>query len=224
MIKACVFDLDGTLIDSLGDLAASGNYALKQNGYPERSITEFRSYLGDGVRELVKRSIPEAERNDGNISKVMREMLDYYSEHLLDNTRLYNGVVPLIKVLQTKDIRLFIYTNKYHYQAVEIVSRVFGQDVFEVVGLKPNGERKPDTKAILDSILRLGLGTEECVFIGDAPVDMITAKKAGMYAVGAAWGYHATEKLIKAGADFMADTPLDVLSFLYRYVESGNEK
>lgn len=217
MKKACIFDLDGTLVDSIQDITAACNHALQKFGFSAKTYRDIQSYFGDGIAKVIERSMPEASRNPKNIDMVKEEMMAYYSSHLTVTTEPFKGIWQLLEKLLEMKMRLFVVSNKVQYQTKTIVNMIFGEKIFEkVVGLGPNVPRKPDPFATLRCIEEAGLKANECFFIGDSPGDVATAKKAGIEPIAVSWGYFPVEILIRAGADLIINDPIELIALLRR--------
>lgn len=203
---AVIFDLDGTLTDTLCDLKNSVNFALREFGFPKRTLDEVRSFVGNGVRRLIFSSVPENtdEETAENCLSVFKE---YYKNHSLVATKPYDGIIPLLKNLKNKGIKTAVVTNKMHEAAEEIV-RIFFDDLIDItLGQVDGVNQKPQPDGIYNVLEKLGVSKEKAVYIGDSEVDCITAKNAGIPCVGVTWGFRDKEVLIGNGADYLADTP-----------------
>lgn len=204
MHKAVIFDLDGTLLNSLGDLAAASNYGLKKCGYPTHEVDEYKTFVGDGRYKLIERVLPEVERVSETIDKVLALFNEYYGEHMIDMTRPYEGIAQLLDELKVQGIKIAVVSNKPHEFTTEIVKKFFG-DRFDIIfGQREGYKAKPDPSAVLEVIKEFGLSKEECVYVGDSNVDIKTAKNSGLKSVGVLWGFRSKEELEKEGADYIA--------------------
>lgn len=177
MIKAVIFDLDGTLLDTLEDLANACNYALRSCGYKEHAVKDYVRFVGSGRYVLIQRILPEADReNKDIINKVLAFFDEYYGEHMLDTTKPYDGISGMIDELKKNNIRLAVVSNKPDEFAGEVVKKYF-DDKFEITyGQRPNHAVKPDPRTVYEVIDYLKVSKEECVYVGDSDVDMLTAK------------------------------------------------
>lgn len=214
MIKAVVFDLDGTLVNSLEDLASSTNYALEKFGFPEHEINEFKYLVGDGMPKLIERALPEAFRDDDTKKKVLKTFLDYYSEHYADRTVVYDGVKTLLTDLKSQGIKLAVVSNKADKMTDVVVKKLFGNSFSQVTGKRDGYPTKPDPTLTLHIIAKLGVTPQECLFVGDSGMDMATAVNSGCTAVGVLWGFRTESELLKNGARYIVKKPDQILRIL----------
>ena len=207
--KAYIFDLDGTLLDTLEDLADAVNYAMRKNGFPERSLSEVRSFVGDGMRLLVKRSSPEGIE-DAALEQAFADFRDYYSVHYMDKTKPYPGIEAMLRALKAQGKRLCVISNKVDY-AVKLLMDQFFPGFFEtVLGEREGIRRKPAPDSLLAVMEELGLSKEECVYIGDSDTDILTAKNAGIDPISVSWGFRTEDFLKSHGAEKVALSPWDI--------------
>ncbi len=214
--KAVLFDLDGTLLDTLDDLGDSMNAVLAARGYPTHPIRAFTVFVGDGVENLVRRALPAPE---GSTDAVVREIVPLmraeYSRRWKDKTRPYDGVPEMLEALAARGLRLAVLSNKPHPATTEVVDHFFPAGRFDAVfGARPGVPIKPDAGAALDVARQLGIPPREFLYLGDTNTDMQTATAAGMYAVGVLWGFRAAEELREAGARVLISHPREVLALL----------
>ena len=215
MIKAVIFDLDGTLLNTLEDLANASNFALRSCGYNEHPIKDYIRFVGSGRYILMKRILPEEDKNNEEaIEKVLKLFDEYYGEHMHDTTKPYDGIYELIKELKIKNIKLAVVSNKPDEFAGETVNRYFGNDFEITYGLRPNHAVKPDPKTVYEVMEYLNVTKEECIYVGDSDVDMKTAQNAGVKSIGVAWGFRGEEELKSAGADYIIRTPQELVNLL----------
>ena len=214
--KAVLFDLDGTLLDTLDDLGDSMNAVLAARGYPTHPIASFTSFVGDGVENLVRRSLPVTEgRNDAIVSELVPLMRGEYSRRWAAKTRPYDGIPELLDGMVSRGLRLAVLSNKPHPATVEVVGHFFARWVFSAtLGARPGVPIKPDAGAALEVSRLLGIPPAEFVYLGDTNTDMQTASAAGMFAVGVLWGFRSAEELQSSGAQAIVEHPRDVLSLL----------
>lgn len=212
-LQAVIFDLDGTLADTIADIAASMNYSLQKQGLPTHPDDAYRELVGEGVGRLVERALPPGAEN--LYDAVMNGLREHYVEHMLDKTRPYPGVSELLDQLTTARVPLAILSNKPEEPTREMVETMFGRWSFvTVVGEAPGIPLKPDPTAVLAIAERMDVPPAACLYLGDTGVDMQTAAAAGMYAVGAAWGFRGREELLENGAQTVIDHPSELLAFL----------
>lgn len=212
MVKAVIFDLDGTLIDTIYELANAGNYALTRMGCPTWTVADYRTFVGNGITRLLLRSLPEDRRAEIDTARAYFD--EYYDLHVLDNTPVYEGIPELLTELKSRGIRLVVNTNKAHVFAQRLIDHVF-PGVFEItIGEKIGYPRKPEPDAALALAEKLGVKPEECVFIGDSGVDLATAKNAGMISVLCSWGFVYKSVLMEMDYEHMIDSPLELLNII----------
>lgn len=216
MIKAVLFDLDGTLVNSLFDLATSTNYALAEMGFPIHETDKYKYFVGDGMPKLIERALPEDKRTPEICAETLKVFNGHYQEHYVDQTREYQGVSQMLEVLVQKRLRLAVVSNKAQEFANTVVSKTIG-DVFHIVCGKQEGyPAKPDPTLTLKVVSDLGVEPNECIFVGDSGMDMLVAKNAGITAIGVDWGFRTVRELIVNGADYIVHTPQDILNVIER--------
>ncbi len=213
MYKLVIFDLDGTILDTLDDLADSVNYALGQNGFPVRTKEEVRSFVGNGIRKLIERSVPEGTPED-KTDKVHKIFTDWYKEHCADKTRPYDGVIALLHALRNRGVKTAVVSNKADYAVKELCSKYFPRLLDEAVGERPGIARKPEPDAINELLQSFGVEKEEAVYVGDSEVDVKTADNAGIDCMAAGWGFRSKEVLEQAGAKVIAGDASWLKSYL----------
>ncbi len=212
-IRAVLFDLDGTLADSLADLATATNVALAQLGYPAHPVESYRYKVGDGARELCARALPEGKQ--GLQDEVLRRMREYYDHHCFDLTRLYAGIPELVLALAQRRHRLAVLSNKPDDFTKRMIAHYFQPSPFAVVrGQLPDVPLKPDPTAALQIAQELGIPSPHWLYLGDTNTDMRTARAAGMHAVGVLWGFRDRDELVEGGAEHIVAKPEDVLALL----------
>lgn len=214
--KLCIFDLDGTLIDSLYDLADAMNHALEKNGMPTHSRKNYRMMVGSGISVLADRAMVVPEGTESSIKEtVLRDFNAYYAEHCLDLTRPYERIPGLLTELDRRHIRYAVLSNKPDSFAEKIVEALFPEHKFAAVwGKKDEFPRKPDPASVFALMSSLGVEPFDCLYIGDSSIDIQTAKNAGLRNVGVSWGFRKVTELRMAGANYIATTPADILSRL----------
>lgn len=203
--KLAIFDMDGTILSTLDDLANGVDYALRENGLPARSKQETRAALGSGVRFLIEQSVPDG-LSDVEISKVEEDFLKYYKVHSMDNTRPYDGIVELIKEVRESGIKTAVVSNKIDSAVKELCANFF-EGAFDVAyGERPGIPRKPDPKPINAIIDEFGLSKNEVVYIGDSEVDLLTANNAKIDHIIVTWGFRDREFLEQNGAKNLVES------------------
>ena len=215
MIKLAIFDLDGTLLNTIGDLAASCDAVLWQNGLPQHTTDEYRQMIGGGIRRLVEAAIPEHLRLPEYLEKVRQDFMAYYVEHIDIHTRPYDGIPALVAALTERGVKVAVASNKFQSGTEQLV-RTFFPDVefVAVLGQRDGVPLKPDPQIDLEIIAAAGVEPSETMHIGDSGVDMQTACAAGVKAVGVTWGFRSREELAEGGADVIVDTPEQILQWL----------
>lgn len=214
MIKAVIFDLDGTLVNSLADLADSTNYALAQFGFPPHDVEEFKMLVGDGMPKLIERALPIENRDDSTKTKVLQTFLKHYRTHYVDKTTVYEGVSELLSQLKERNIKIAVVSNKADVMTIVVVEKLFGKIFDCVTGKRDGYPAKPDPTLTLQIIEKLGVKSQECLFVGDSGMDMATAVNSGCVAVGILWGFRGREELLKNGAKYIIETPKQVINVL----------
>lgn len=214
-----IFDLDGTLLNTLADLADATNHALRALGFRERSTEEVLSFVGNGNRKLMERSLPEGS-SEAVLEKALEEFHAYYRRHYTDKTTIYPGLPQLLAELKQKGCLLAVVTNKADYAAQDLC-RIFFPDVFDMVlGDREGIRRKPDPQAVELILRTLQIPADEAVYIGDSEVDVQTAVNSGLDLISAAWGFRPIEVLREAGASRIALKP----EALIGYCTEGREQ
>lgn len=215
--KEClaIFDLDGTLLDTIGDLAVACDHMLALRGLSGHSEEEYRAMVGNGIMRLVERALPEELRTKEYVAEARRDFLEYYFDHIDIHTRPYEGVHEVLRTLQERGWRLAVASNKFDAGTKRLVAKFFPDIHFtSVYGNCEGFPLKPD-KALLDIIIEeCNSAPDLCYMIGDSGVDMECARNAGTHSVGCSWGFRASEELEMSGAEKIADTPSECLQIL----------
>ena len=213
MVNSIIFDLDGTLLDTLDDLYSSVNHALAQYHLPVRSKWEVRSYLGNGVRRLVEHALPEG--CDADLTeKVFREFREYYLEHSLDRTQPYEHIIPMLRECKTSGLKTAIVSNKLDMAVQDLHQRFFADCIDIAIGETPDVRRKPAPDMVLRAIEQLGCQHNEAVYVGDSEVDLATARNASLPCIAVSWGFRDKEFLIEQGAKTIIDTPVQLIDII----------
>ena len=215
MYKLAIFDLDGTLLDTLGDLHASVNFALRDFGFPERTIDEVRRFIGNGVVKLMERSTP-----DGTDPVTQKACLDvfraHYLEHMSDTTAPYANVIGLLKRLREKDIKIAVVSNKLHSAVEELCESYFTGLIDKTVGVSVEAERKPSPVNVIRTAELFDSELCDCIYIGDSEVDVQTAHNANVKCIGITWGFRDRDCLLDNGCDYIAETADEVFELIIK--------
>ena len=218
MIKGCIFDLDGTLIDTLYDLGNSTNIVLERHGYQTHALSEYKLFVGNGVYKLVERALPA---NSKDIEQCYKEFQDEYRKHFLDHSDPYDGILEMLEKLEEMHIAVSIVTNKPHDYATRLVEKRIHTRVECIYGEQMNiYPKKPDPTSVQLALNDLSLKEDEVFYIGDSNVDIQTAKNANVKSIGVLWGFRSKEELEKEGATYIATTPQDII----KIIEKENEE
>lgn len=196
MKQLAIFDLDGTLLNTIADLAACTNYTLKQFGYPEQPESAYHAFVGNGINKLLERAMPAEERTEEKILEMRNVFVPYYNRHNRDFTKPYPGVITLLKQLKNNGVTLAIASNKYQQGTEELVQHYFPEITFAAVLGQREGIPVKPNPTIVEEILQITkIEKEACIYIGDSPIDMQTAKNADVQAIGVSWGFRPIEEL-----------------------------
>lgn len=196
MKKLVIFDLDGTLLNTIADLAAATNQALQHYGYPTHEVEAYRFFVGNGINKLFERALPETERTEENILKIRSQFVPYYDTHNADLSRPYPGIPELLMTLQQKGIKIAVASNKYQAATRKLIAHYFPEINFvEVLGQREGIPAKPDPSIVNEIKIKAGVDEKEILYAGDSNVDMQTAHNAGVTAVGVAWGFRPRTEL-----------------------------
>lgn len=215
MKKLVIFDLDGTLLNTIADLANSTNYALEKNGFPTHQVPEYNYFVGNGINKLFERALPEAERNEENILKIRKDFLAHYDRHNMDFSTPYPGIVDLLAALQDKGVLLAIASNKYQAATEKLIPHFFPNIRFvSILGHREGVKTKPDPVIVNDILKEAKLAKEETLYVGDSNVDMQTAINSGVDACGVVWGFRPIEELESYHPKYIAHTAADILEYL----------
>ena len=210
-----VFDLDGTLLDTLGDLAASTNYALRTHGMPEHSLDDVRRFVGNGVRVLMERAVPQGAENP-QFEAAFQTFRTHYMQHSLDTTKPYDGILETLEALKADGCRLAVVSNKM-MAATQELCRHFFRDTIEVAIGEHEAQgirKKPAPDTVNEAFRQLGVGKERAVYVGDSDVDILTARNSGLPCISVLWGFRDRDFLIQHGAETFISAPSELL--LYR--------
>ena len=216
MIKLAIFDLDGTLLDTLGDIAGACNHALTACGCPVHEVGEYKRFVGSGIMNLFRRALPEEQRTEEMVIRMRNAFIQYYDEHKDDTTQPYPGIEDLLEKLSAKGIALAVASNKYQEATEELVARYFGDYSFaSVLGQREGHPIKPDAGIILEAMASCeGVRPDEVIYCGDSDVDMQTGINAGVKTVGVTWGFRSREELAAYSPCLLADNPEEIHNFI----------
>lgn len=210
-----IFDLDGTLLNTITDLANATNYALTENGFPQHGLWVYPSMVGNGVTKLIERAMPEDARSESNINAVLSSFKSYYSEHCCDETVPYPGIPELLEQLTARGIGLAVTSNKYQEAVTKIIGHYFPNIKFKaVLGTGEGMPRKPDPSIVFQALSIYPTLKSEVLYVGDSGVDMETARRACVESVGVSWGFRPILELKDAYADHIISTPSQILDLL----------
>ena len=207
-----IFDLDGTLLDTLADLAAAVNYALRQHGMPEHTIDDVRRFVGNGVRKLMERAIPDGEKNP-DFEATFATFREYYMHHSLDTTRPYPGIIETLEALKAKGCRLAVVSNKMMAATKELCQHFFADTIEVAIGENEAAgiRKKPAPDTVFEALRKLGEEKDSAVYVGDSDVDLETANNSGLPCISVLWGFRDRDFLIQHGAKTFISAPSELL-------------
>lgn len=215
MIKGCIFDLDGTLANTLLDLGYSANKVLEMHHLPTHDISRYNLFVGNGVKKLMERAL--GEQHLDILDECLIEFYNIYDQHLLDHTKPYDGIKELVDELYDEGILLSVVTNKPHHNAVQLTEYLFPHKFVSVYGNQEIYPVKPCPDSLYLALKDMHLSVDDCIFIGDSNVDVKTAENAHMPCIGVAWGFRGREELEAAGADYVVDEAYEIASIIDEY-------
>ena len=208
--KGAIFDLDGTLLDTLEDLADSFNYALRSFNFPEHPVNSYKFFVGDGAKDAVTRALPVDKRDEKTVEKTLNLFSEHYSKNYNNKTGPYTGMIELLENLKSRAVKLAVLSNKPHHFTLQCVEFYFN-DQFDLVMGAGRFPKKPDPQSALYILKELQIEKSEVVYVGDTKTDMQTAKAAGLPAVGVTWGFRDEAELKETGADYIINHPAELL-------------
>ncbi len=213
--NSVVFDLDGTLLDTLGDLRDSVNYALDKNGLPERTTEEIRSFVGNGIRLLIERSVPDNTSTE-TTNQCFYDFKEYYKEHSAILTKPYEGIIDLMKALKSRGVKIAVVSNKADF-AVKTLMETYFTGLYDCsYGEREGVLRKPAPDGVFGAIYEMGAESENTVYIGDSEVDVETSKNANLPCVAVTWGFRDKEVLESLNPEYIVDSPIEILDIIER--------
>ncbi len=215
MKKAVIFDLDGTLSDSIQSIKYSGDKTMEAFGYGPFSVEQYKYFVGDGAANLVRRALEAAgDTKLAHFEEAYALYREIFRENCMFRVRPYEGIRELLATLKAQDVKIAVLSNKPHDETVNVIESLFGKGCFDVIqGQKENVAIKPSPEGAFQILARLGLDTSEVVYLGDTATDMKTGKNAGFFTVGALWGFRDRQELEENGADAMISHPLELLRY-----------
>lgn len=220
MKKLVIFDLDGTLLNTIEDLGQAANYALERNGYATHSMASYPYFVGNGVRRLMTRVLPEDARDDATIDRVLGDFLEYYDEHCIDFTKPYDGMPDLLQDLGALGVDVAVASNKYQKAVTKIISHYFPNINFVAVeGQKDGVNVKPDPSIVFSILAQARVLKADCLYVGDSGVDMETARRACIDSVGVTWGFRSKKELVEYHADVIVNNPVEILSIVEKGIQ-----
>jgi phosphoglycolate phosphatase len=211
--EAVVFDLDGTLLDTLEDLRSSVNHALRLHGFPEMTYEEIRTFVGNGVRNLMLKAVPGGDAEPA-FEAVFADFRSHYAVHWRELTAPYEGVIPLVEELHRRGLKLAVVSNKSDAEVKNLCAEFFGDKMACVRGEVPGVPRKPEPDSVFLALEALGVPRESALYVGDSEVDVRTARNAGLACAAVTWGFRTREELKEAGAETFIDTPAELLEMI----------
>ena len=215
--KLIIFDLDGTLLNTIGDLAVGCDHMLSLRGLPTHTYEQYCSFVGNGILRLVERALPEELRTEEYVKAARKDFVEYYIDHIDLKTIPYNGMTELVEELRQSGAKLAVASNKFQAGTEKLIRKFFPEvEWVEICGNREGVPLKPDT-ALVDLILdKAGVERKNCYMVGDSAVDILTAQNAGIHSIGVSWGFRSREELEQAGAEQIADTVEELKSMLYK--------
>ena len=214
MIKLAIFDLDGTLLNTIEDLAESTNYALEQCGFPKHNIKEYNYFVGNGIKKLFERALPQKERNETNINLIRKHFLYHYNTHNTNHTRPYPGINDVLIQMQQSGILIAVASNKYQEATENLIHFYFGKHInfIAILGQREGIPTKPDPFIVTEILNKANVSANNSIYIGDSNVDMETAKSSNIISVGVTWGFRTEKELLESGANYIAHKTKDIIN------------
>ncbi|KAA6334607.1 Phosphoglycolate phosphatase [termite gut metagenome] len=215
MKQLVIFDLDGTLLNTIADLAQSTNHALRKLGFPTHTEEAYNFMVGNGINKLFERALPEDKRTETNVLRIRTAFIPYYNEHNVDKTRPYPGIVELLRTLQEHGKMIGVASNKYHAATLKLISHYFPEVSFTaVLGQREGIAPKPNPTIVYDIMKMAETSKDNVLYVGDSGVDMQTAKNIGVTSCGVTWGFRPRSELEEFHPDFIADNTQEVLDIV----------
>ena len=204
--KTYIFDLDGTLLDTLNDLHASCNYALRTHGMPERSLEEVRQFVGNGVKKLMERAIPDGLENP-LFEETLQTFRQHYLLHNLDTTLPYPGIMEMLQQLKAQGKRIAVVSNKFYAATQDLCKHFYGDTIQVAIGEREDIKKKPAPDTVLEALRQLQVTRQDAVYVGDSEVDVETARNSGIPCISVLWGFRSKSFLLSHGATTFIETP-----------------
>ena len=215
MKKLVIFDLDGTLLNTIDDLGEATNYALKNAGYPTHTIASYPYFVGNGVTKLLERVLPEEAQNDENVRTLRKYFMEYYEVHNTDNTNPYPGINELLTELESAGVKLAVASNKYDSAVKKLINHFFPHIKWSAIeGQKEGIPVKPDPSIVFDILSKCPTPKSEVLYIGDSGIDMETARRACVTSCGVTWGFRPITELLANYAEYIANQPHEILDIV----------
>ena len=221
MFSTAVFDLDGTLLDTIVDLANAGNYTLSVLHFPSHLTKKYNKMVGNGIHKLIERILPPDHRDSATIHLALTIFTEYYEKHKLDATAPYPGIMDMLDTLRSHHVKLAILSNKDDAFVTDIATHYFGNRFSLIHGLKSHYQPKPDPCSLLNMLKQLDSLPEDTLYCGDTDVDMMTANNAGITSCGVLWGFRDCDELLGAGADMLASSPSQLADIILNGLPSS---
>ena len=219
MIKGVIFDLDGTLLNTLYDLKEAVNFALRNSGLKEITLNQTKEYVGNGIKNLVKRAIGK-DIDEITFEKIYLDFKNYYDEHQKDFTVPYDGILPMIESVYKLNLKMAIVSNKYQSGVDNLCIPIFGKYINVLIGASENIKLKPAPDMAYLACKKLSLKPEECFFVGDSDTDALTGKNANMKVIGVSWGYRDVDTLKKLDVDYIVNDPNEIINILKKEINN----
>lgn len=221
MIKAVLFDLDGTLANTLYDLSASGNYTLEKFGFPTHETEKYKYFVGNGMPNLIEQILPEENRDEETKQKALKCFKAHYREHYTDKTVVYDGICDTVDFIKNMGIKVAVVSNKAHEMTLPLVEKLLSNRFDIVCGKQEGYPAKPDATLTLKVIKDLGVNPCECLFVGDSGTDAKTSVNAGCTGIGVLWGFRKEDELLENGAKYIVKKPCEIVDIIQRLNNEG---
>lgn len=213
MKNTVIFDLDGTLLNTLEDLKDSTNFALNKFGYPSRTLEEVRCFVGNGVKKLIERAIPDG-LNNKDFEECLAVFKQNYSENMYNHTASYEGILEILAFLKNNNYKIAVVSNKFDFAVKELCKKYFDGLVDTAIGQSETVPKKPAPDSVYKAIEELGANHCECIYVGDSEVDVQTARNANLPCIGVTWGFRSKDVLQKEGCKNIIDNPCDIIKVI----------